>query len=230
MHKRSIVAAAAVAAVMMLAVPAAASADVTAAGSRLVSADGIDYTPDPPKEPSLAGSWANAVCLQSAPWINFEVTLTDPDGQSTSNQATLVLSDATHRLTLDLGSLDSGRIADSVLWPGASVDGQGVGDGWPGWVYEEGEWLQTAGNFAWTRGDIRAYIRVNPELEVPLSYPPETSECAGPAGVAGSTATAANQLPATGGTSAALAPLGGVALAAVVAGVVVLLVRRRRHS
>lgn len=225
MDKRSIVAAAAVAAVMMLAVPAAASADVTAT-ARTVSADGVDYTPDKPDEPSLAGSWANAVCLQSAPWINFEVTLTDPDGQSTADQATLVLSDATHRLTLDLGSLGSGRIAGSVLWPGASVDGQGVGNGWPGWVYEQGEWLQTPGNFAWTRGDIRAYIRVNPELEVPLTYPPESAECADPAGEVSST----SQLPATGGSSAAVAPIAGLALGAVVAGFVVLLTRRRRRA
>src|SRR5690606_8387883 len=209
MDKRSIVAAAAVAAVMMLAVPAAASAEVSAATARTVGVADLDYTPDTPDEPSLAGSWANAVCLQSAPWINFEVTLTDPDGQSTGNQATLVLSDATHRLALDLGSLGSGRIAGSVLWPGASGDGQGVGNGWPGWVYEQGEWLQTPGNFAWTRGDIRAYIRVNPELEVPLTYPDETAECAAPAGEVSSD----SQLPATGGSTAALVPITGAAAA-----------------
>src|SRR5690606_28779056 len=140
--------------------------------------------------------------------------LTDPDGQSTGNQAALVLSDATHRLTLDLGSLDSGRIADAVLWPGASVDGQGVGNGWPGWVYEQGEWLQTPGNFAWTRGDIRAYIRVNPELDVPLAYPPESAECAGPAGEASS----AGELPATGGSVTAVMPIAGLALGAVLTG------------
>lgn len=217
---RSIGAAAAVAALLILVAPAAASADVTAA-ARTVSADGADYVPDKPEEPSLAGSWAEAVCLRAAPWINFEVTLTDPDAQSTSNEAALVITDGAHRVSLQLGSLVSGRISGSVLWPGASVDGAGVGDGWPGWVYEDGEWLETAGNFAWTRGDIRAFFRVNPELEVPLAYPDESSGCAAPAGEVSS-------LAATGGSTAAILPIAGVAAAAVIVGVVVV-VSRRRH-
>jgi len=221
MDKRSIGAVVAVTALLMLAAPPAASADITGATARVVSADGTDYVPDPPEEPSLAGSWAEAVCLRAAPWINFDVTLTDPDGQATSNTAALVISDGAHRVSLQLGTLSSGRLSGSALWPGASVDGQGVGDGWPGWVYEEGEWLETSGNFAWTRGDIRAWIRVNPELAVPLSYPDESAECAGPAGVV--------SLAATGGTSAFVAPLTGIAAGAVVAGIVIVAVRRRRR-
>lgn len=230
MNKRSIVAAAAVAAVLMLAAPAAASADVNATPTPTptASAGELDYTPVGQQEPSLAGSSANAVCLQSAPWINYQVTLTDPEGLA-GNQAQLVMSDGTHQISLQLGSLAAGSIAGSVLWPGASVDGQGVGDGWPGWEYEQGTWLETSDNFAWTRGDIEAWIRVNPDLDVPLSYPDESAECAGPAGEVSSTGTQ-GRLPATGGSSAAVMPLAGVAVGAVVAGLVVLLVRRRHRA
>lgn len=222
MDKRSMGAAVAVAALLMLAAPPAASADAVGAPVRNIAAEGVDYVPDEPDEPSLAGSWAEAVCLRAAPWINFDVTLTDPDAQTTSTSVALVISDGTHRVSLQLGSLTSGHLSGSALWPGASVDGQGVGDGWPGWVYEQGEWLETAGNFAWTRGDIRAWLRVNPELEVPLSYPDESAECAGPAGEV--------SLAATGGTTAFIAPVAGIAAAAVVAGTVVLAVRRRHRA
>lgn len=233
MNKPSIVAAAAVAAVLMLAAPAAASAGVntTPTPTPTASAGELDYTPGGQQQSSLAGSSANAVCLQSAPWINYEVTLTDPDGEATGNQAALVISNGTNQISLQLGTLTAGHLAGSVLWPGASVDGQGVGDGWPGWVYEQGEWLETPGNFAWTRGDIRAWIRMNPDLAVPLSYPDESAECAGPAGEPSSAGTGTQgSLPATGGSSAAVMPLAGVAVGAVVAGLVVLLVRRRHRA
>lgn len=222
MDKRSMAAAVAVAALLLVGAPAGASA-AGATPAVTAAADGVDYVPDKPEEPSLAGSWAEAQCLQSAPWISFSVTLTDPDGQSTGDSAALVISDGTHRVSLQLGTLTSGRLSGSVLWPGASVDAAGTGDGWPGWVYEQGEWLETSGNFAWTRGDISAWIRVNPELAVPLSYPDESAECAGPAGVAAS-------LAATGGTTSIVAPLAGIAAAAVLGGVVLLVARRRRHS
>ncbi len=218
MDKRSMGAVITVAALLLVGAPAGASASDTVA---VAAADGVDYVPDKPEEPSLAGSWAQAQCLQSAPWIDFSVTLTDPDGQATSDTADLVISDGAHRVSLRLGTLVSGRLSGAVLWPGASVDGQGRGDGWPGWVYEEGEWLETPGNFAWTRGDISAWIRVNPDLAVPLSYPEESAECAGPAGV--------SALAATGGTVSFVAPLAGIASAAVLAGVVVLVARRRRR-
>lgn len=221
MDKRSILAAVVAAALLTLAAPAAATADVGAGTVRVFDGD-VDYTPDKPKEPSLAGSRVDVVCLRDAPWITFEVTLTDPDRQSTGDRAVLVISDGTHEVSLPLGTLASGRVAGSVLWPGAAVSG-GVGTGWPGWVYEGGQWRETAGNFAWTRGDVRAWIRVNPELAVPLAYPPATSGCAAPTG------SIQGRLAATGTSGDILLPLVLAGAGAAAVGLVVVLSVRRRH-
>ncbi|WP_278236373.1 LPXTG cell wall anchor domain-containing protein [Isoptericola sp. AK164] len=132
-------------------------------------------------EPTLAGSLAAGECVADAPWINYDVRLTDPDGQSAATSAFLVLSDGTHEETLPLGELDAdGMLSGRTLWPGASVADDGVTPtGWPGWAQRaDGTWVETDGNYAWTRGDITATLVVNPEVAVDLAYPPATPNCA----------------------------------------------------
>uniref|UniRef100_UPI00138E2CDF hypothetical protein n=1 Tax=Paraoerskovia marina TaxID=545619 RepID=UPI00138E2CDF len=142
--------------------------------------DSLEACPAP-QEPALTGSVATGECLKDAPWIFYDVTLTDPDGQSTGTAARIVLTDGTETSTVELGELGAdGTLSGKVLWPGASVaeDGE-TPTGWPGWAQtEDGSWVETDGNFAWTRGDITATLEVNPEISVDLSYPPATPDCA----------------------------------------------------
>lgn len=193
------------------------------------------YPPPPPISPSLAGSTATGECDGDVPWISYNVVLVDPDGSVGANPAAdLVLSNGSQSVTLPLGPLVGNELSGRVLWPGASVDGQGNPTGWPGWAFENGQWVETDGNYAWTRGPITATIVVNPELPVALSYPAATPECANGPLLSGdsptsSGGTAANSglLPATG-LGASLAPyaLVGTALAAI-GGAVFLIARRR---
>jgi len=210
--KRSFFFALAVAAVVALGAPTAAYAESD------------DYTPTNPATPTLAGSTAVGVCEKDAPWIAYNVTLIDPDAQATSNVARLVLTDGTNTSTITLGTLVNGSLSGRALWPGASVNAAGEATGWPGWAFENGQWVEVPGNFAWTRGNITATIEVNPSLVVPLSYPPATPQCA-----AGPHNPSTASLPATG-MSAAIGPIAVVG-AVVLAGGVFLVLRRRfaRH-
>lgn len=183
-----------------------------------------NYTPVTPTTPTLAGSTAMVECEADAPWITYSITLTDPNNQSTSHSAVLFMTDGTNRLEIPLADLTDNHAEGRLLWPGASLDSSGNANGWPGWAFENGQWVETTGNYAWTRGNITAQIRVNPELNVPLSYPPATPACASGPRVAGS----ATSLPATG-VSAAVLPIGLVGGAIVVAGAVLLILRRRAH-
>ncbi|MDO8150501.1 LPXTG cell wall anchor domain-containing protein [Isoptericola sp. b408] len=134
-----------------------------------------------PIEPSLAGSVAVGECVANAPWISFDVVLTDPDGLSPERAVTLVLTDGTHTETLQLGTLgEDGTLSGRTLWPGAAVADDGeTPTAWPGWAQlEDGTWVPTNGNDAWTRGDIEATLVVNPEISVDLVYPPATPNCA----------------------------------------------------
>ena len=205
----------AVAALLTLGGASAAIADDTAAP------DGSNYTPRTPAQPSLTGTTAGAECRGDSPWIHFNVVLTDPDQESTSNAATLIMSDGTHSTTIDLGTLVNGRLSGSVLWPGASVDAAGHPATWPGWENRNGSLTQTSGNFAWTRGNITATIDVNPSIVVPVSYPAVTSGCANPMAV-----SSAAILPVTG-LNVPVVPIaigGGIVL---LAGAGLLVARRR---
>nr|WP_236779016.1 cell wall protein [Agromyces seonyuensis] len=183
------------------------------------------YTPTTPFEPTLTGSTVTGVCDNDAPYISVNIQLTDPNGIATSNVAHLVLSDSQgNTIDLLLGELDeNGNLQTTILWPGATVDEEGNATGWPGWAEVNGELVQTTGNFAWTRGSISAMIQVNPELPVPLSYPPATPLCnAGPHGTtttpagSGGTSVTGSGLAQTG-VSPALLPIGvGAGLLALV--------------
>lgn len=210
--KRTIFCALAVAAFVAMGVPAAAQAESD------------DYTPNQPVEPTLAGSTAVGVCEKDAPWISYDVMLTDPDQQATSHDARLVLESGANTATIPLGTLVEGSLSGRVLWPGASVNAAGEATGWPGWAFENGEWVEVDGNFAWTRGNITATIEVNPSLVVPLSYPPATPQCS--ANPPGTPHPASAVLPATGLT-AAVGPIAVIGVAALVLGLGFVIWRRR---
>ncbi|MCR2785602.1 cell wall protein [Microbacterium sp. zg.B96] len=219
----------ALATLVVIGVPAAASAATDATSTRpgggAAVAEATDgYTPKTPEEPTLAGSSAVGECDRDVPWIQYSVTLTDPDSQVTAPTARLVLSDGAHSTTIALGELVGNELSGRVLWPGASVDAAGNPTGWPGWALVDGAWTQTDGNFAWVRGRISAVLEVNPQIAVALAYPPTSPDC-----VTGPRPAAAG-LAVTGGT------LGGVLPAAIAGGVIVLggtgllLLRRRRRQ
>ncbi|GAA2994117.1 LPXTG-motif cell wall-anchored protein [Microbacterium terrae] len=220
--RKTLFAAAAAAAVILFAPVASATA--------LVPMDDTDsgYTPDEPTDPTLAGSTAVGECDGDVPWISYAVEMTDPDDQSTGNFARLILTDTTNSAnttTIDLGELVDGELSGRILWPGASVDAQGNPTGWPGWAFENGQWVETDGNFAWTRGSIDARIEVNPELDVALSYPPATPVCV--TGPRDPGEDPEGNLPATG-LSASMLPVAAVGGVLALAGAGVILARRRR--
>lgn len=188
------------------------------------AAQALDYPPPPPGSATLAGSFAMADCDRDVPWISYSVVLNDPDGVVTNHDAVLVLARGGESVELPLGTIVDGQLSGRVLWPGASVDGSGNATGWPGWAFENGQWVETNGNFAWTRGAISAVIRVNPDLSVPLAYPPASAACADPAAAGAGAST----LPATG----SVVPLAALGLGAALlgAGGAVIAHRRRRTA
>lgn len=222
-------------AAMLCLTPSAAYAATPASNDSTGSNGAEGYTPNEPDEPTLAGSTAVGECVRDAPWINYFVELTDPDNQATDHTASLVISDGMNTETIVLGELVDGTLSGKVLWPGASVDGAGNASGWPGWAFVDGQWVETDGNFRWTRGDISATIVVNPEVSVPLSYPPATPQCAAepeqPALSSDSPddPTVAGFLPATG-LGAALAPIAVVGGLLALLGLVVFAARRRHRA
>ncbi|MDR6904460.1 hypothetical protein J2X63_000146 [Agromyces sp. 3263] len=144
----------------------------------------VEYTfdADAPTEviqPKLTGVVASGECVADAPWITYSLTLDDPQHRSTSNTARLVFTAGELTHTVILGDLVNGKLSGKILWPGASVAADQVTPtGWPGWEQlEDGTWVETDGNFAWTRDLTEVTLAVNPEVVVDLAYPEATPDC-----------------------------------------------------
>ncbi|QDZ16057.1 hypothetical protein [Humibacter ginsenosidimutans] len=144
-------------------------------------------------KPTLDGSAVTGKCLADAPWIFYDVVVDNPDHVALdSHDVTITMSDGKgDTWSKKLGTIDSStegagatadttELSDKVLWPGASVAADGVTPtGWPGWTQNaSGAWVETTGNFAWTRSVTSATLEVNPSLSVEVSYPPATPSCA----------------------------------------------------
>ncbi|WP_395244506.1 cell wall protein [Agromyces sp. MMS24-K17] len=217
---------------MLSKILAALSLAVAAALAVPAAAVAEDYPPTIPPtvgvQPTLAGSTVVPECSADVPWITYRIVLTEPGIKATSRSASLVISSGSNSTTIPLGEIPaSGVLEGEVLWPGAEVGPDGRGAGWPGWALVDGEWVETDGNFRWTRGDITATIVVNPELPVALSYPQATPDCA--TGPAGHTSTPVGGSPLAGtGVDPALWAFGAGAIVLLLVGGGIVAIGRRR--
>ncbi|MEH6515298.1 MAG: hypothetical protein V7742_01350 [Halioglobus sp.] len=112
---------------------------------------------------------AVAVCDMNVPYVQYDVTAI---GFTPNNLATVSFIDANGATVATLidQPLSNGRL----LWPGAEVNGSGVGIAWPGWSFAGGVWTQVPSS---VRPDVEVSISVNPTSSVTVSYPPATPTC-----------------------------------------------------
>ncbi len=116
---------------------------------------------------------ASASCGRNAPTIDYTVVPVDfvPSGLATIE---FVGSDGNV-----VESRTGQPLAGSQLWPGASVDASGEGNGWPGRVWTGTDWSEVPST---VRPELTLRITVNPTAEVSVTYPPNC----GPAADSGS--------------------------------------------
>ncbi|WP_084128825.1 hypothetical protein [Demequina sp. NBRC 110055] len=155
-----------------------------------------------PAEPTLTGSFIGGTCVADAPWLSYNIVVTNPDdqpldgveeGEEPMATITFVNPDGEDYTLPGTYPLGEGRI----LWPGAAVAPAAgytedqidptngdtfVATDWPGWVQDEdGEWMPVddpQDNFGWTRDGVQVLVQVNPETTVTVNYPPATPTCA----------------------------------------------------
>jgi hypothetical protein len=97
-----------------------------------------------------------AVCEGDVPYLGYEVTL--PEGYEVDSETPV-------RITfVNPGGEDyvveDQPLAGALLWPGASATAPKM---WPGWALVDGEYVETEGNYAWTREDVTVEFHVNPD-------------------------------------------------------------------
>ncbi|HYN32396.1 MAG TPA: DUF11 domain-containing protein, partial [Ilumatobacteraceae bacterium] len=144
-------------------------------------------------------------CRNDVPWLVHTVT-----GNFAFTSVTLRLAgvDVVTRETRVVGP------TGAQLWPGATADAAGNGTDWPGWVFEDGQWVQADDGFTWVRPTMQVTAEVNPTVTTTVDYP---TGCADPVQLA---------LPSTGGDSQSPVQ---IAVALLVAGLALVLIAGRRR-
>jgi hypothetical protein len=191
-----------------------------------------DYVPTTPP-PTIDLTVLQPVCDGDVPYLEYAVDVTG----TTNDTVTITWLNPSGANVVQADLPLSGR----VLWPGATVDAAGNPTGWPGWVFENGEWVE-GGPFTWVRPSVDVLFQVNPETTVSVAYPPSSPNCATnpPGKTPGSkvegiaytddrkTAASEGGLAATGATVGTIVGVGAALL--LVGGGLVLVARRGRKG
>ncbi|MEU2198603.1 LPXTG cell wall anchor domain-containing protein [Isoptericola sp. NPDC019482] len=181
----------------------------------------------------IASDDIGAVCVGDTPYLDYGVAL--PEGVEVDSDTPLTIT-FLHPDGGDNYVATDQPLEGQLLWPGASDTAPKQ---WPGWEQQDdGSYVETDGNYAWTRDGVEVLFEVNPEYSQIVSYPEASSECANPVGTGGADvevvaddadvppveAEAADELPQTGATVGVFA---GIAALLIVGGGVLFWLRRR---
>ncbi|MBF4467676.1 gliding motility-associated C-terminal domain-containing protein, partial [Flavobacterium sp. LC2016-12] len=114
---------------------------------------------------------ATAICVNDVPYVDYVVI---PGNFTPVNGVTIAWADSNNNVITTMTDLPlSGR----VLWPGAVVDGEGNGIDWPGWVFQNNQWIEAPDGFETLRPTVNLTISVNPSETITLNYPPADPYC-----------------------------------------------------
>ncbi|KZM33374.1 hypothetical protein [Oerskovia enterophila] len=205
----------------------AANASVETPDATPTTGDYVETTPPPTIELTVL----QPVCDGDVPYLVYDVDVTGTPNET----VTITWLNPTGENVVQAGLPLSGR----VLWPGATVNSAGEPTGWPGWVFEDGEWVE-GGSFGWVRPTVDVLFQVNPETTVSVAYPPSSPNCnTNPPGkttpppgttVDGKVTTVANVSESQGGlaeTGATVGKFVGIGAALLLVGGGLVLVARR---
>ena len=112
-------------------------------------------------------------CIGEVPYLAYELTL--PEGFTTDDPTPVTIT-----MVNPEGEdyvIEDQPLSGSAVWPGASATPPLQ---WPGWTLQNGVYVPTDGNFAWTRDGITVIFEVNPTYETFVEYPPASAICANP--------------------------------------------------
>ena len=114
---------------------------------------------------------ATPICVNDVPYLDYVVT---PGNFTPVNGVTITWAGAGNNVIATMNNLPlNGR----VLWPGAVVDQAGNGVDWPGWVFQNNQWVQGADGFETLRPTATLTISLNPSQTIVVNYPPADPYC-----------------------------------------------------
>lgn len=108
-------------------------------------------------------------CIKDVPYVDYQISLSglEPAGKTAAITWKKITGE-------NVQTLISQPLSGTLMWPGAAKNASGQGIAWPGWKYENGQWIQLNDGL---RPEMNIHFSVNPGKEVTVSYPPATPVC-----------------------------------------------------
>jgi hypothetical protein len=176
----------------------------------------------PTDDPPLIPGDIESACVGDVPYLGYSLSL--PEGYVAQSPTPLSITFLHPTDPSQNYTVSNLPLTGTLLWPGASATEPLQ---WPGWQQlADGTYVETTGNYAWTRDGVTVLFEVNPSYQTVVEYPPASALCANPA--------ALTVVPTDPTDPAALASTGGAdmrpwaigAAAALMAGAALLFMRR----
>jgi uncharacterized repeat protein (TIGR01451 family) len=109
-----------------------------------------------------------AKCINDTPYVDYTVHAVGVAAPSGVNIDWQKSSGQT------AASLPAQPLSGRLLWPGAAVDAAGNPTAWPGWSFQNGQWVQINDGL---RPNMTLVFSINPSASISVSYPPATPTC-----------------------------------------------------
>ncbi|MBP4138553.1 Ig-like domain-containing protein [Flavobacterium geliluteum] len=114
---------------------------------------------------------ANSYCSNNTPYVAYSVVA---DNFTPTDLLTINWIDSANNIVATQNNMP---LSGNVLWPGATVDGNGNPTDWPGWLLVNGQWTQGNDGFQLTRPSVTMQFTLNPTQSVVVNYPSAVSGC-----------------------------------------------------
>ncbi|MES2573885.1 MAG: gliding motility-associated C-terminal domain-containing protein, partial [Bacteroidota bacterium] len=114
---------------------------------------------------------AQPICINDVPYISYTAT---PVNFTPVNGLTITWADSSNNVVTTMTNLP---LSGNVLWPGATVDINGNGTDWPGWVFANNQWIQAADGFESLIPSATLTFELNPTETIVVNYPTPNPLC-----------------------------------------------------
>ncbi|WP_177225922.1 SdrD B-like domain-containing protein [Arsenicibacter rosenii] len=115
---------------------------------------------------------ASSICIKDTPYISY--TIAAQHFVPPTNGATITVTKYVGGDTVLV--MRNQPLSGTFLYPGAAVDSNGDPTDWPGWRFENGEWIQEDDGL---RPRVVVHISINPTTEAVVFYPDPSPLCIG---------------------------------------------------
>lgn len=113
---------------------------------------------------------AASICIKDTPYISYTIAAQHFDPPT--NGATITVTKYVGGDTVLV--MKNQPLSGTFLYPGAAVDSNGDPTDWPGWRFENGEWIQEDDGL---RPRVVVHISINPTAETIVFYPDPSPLC-----------------------------------------------------